>query len=161
MKMHRASPLDDLGVPALLVAEFFSVFGRLEYAMKVGGFCGNSKGRAVPDWKGFGKDVGPKLLGANVKGLQEAVGYLLREPPGTQKFDAGRVVFFDEPLDGYGDGFKAIDATKRVRNNLFHGGKLLPHSAEGRDKRLLTSALIVLRACLLSNDRVRTEFESY
>ena len=54
---------------------------------------------------------------------------------------------------------QAIDAIRRVRNNLFHGGKHTPHSPPGRDARLLRSSLMLLYACLEQDGNLRDTFE--
>jgi len=47
---------------------------------------------------------------------------------------------------------------RRVRNNLFHGGKFLPGG--DRDQVLVQYALAVLRACLPLNADVETAYAS-
>jgi len=72
--------------------------------------------------------------------------YLLSKPPEVQMYRDGKAVFVATPLRGDNDGQRALEALKRVRNNLFHGGKHTNHSPEERDRRLLGHALVVLEA---------------
>ena len=56
-------------------------------------------------------------------------------------------------------GAQAIEAAKRVRNNIFHGGKHTPHSPPERDAKLVQAARAVLEVCLLADAELKSEFE--
>ena len=50
---------------------------------------------------------------------------------------------------------------RRVRNNLFHGGKFLaPEGGRDRDQLLVTHSLVVLRACLPLDAQVAAACEN-
>lgn len=55
---------------------------------------------------------------------------------------------------------KLILSVRRVRNNLFHGGKFPSVNLEdpGRNADLLESSIVILEGCLLLNDRVKELF---
>lgn len=154
------SPFDDLQIGADLVCHFFASFARFEYAMKATQYGRADRfGNAVADWNALkselGKVIEPTLTGS----AREAIDYLLAEPPQVQKFIDGQATFQAVPLSGDNLGAKAISAAKRVRNNLFHGGKHTPHSSPDRDTKLIEAALAVLEACICVDPSLRIEFE--
>ena len=64
--------------------------------------------------------------------------------------------------DTLSDVVKIIRYIRRVRNNLFHGGKFstLPVSDRRRNAELMQYSLVVLRECLRLADSVRAEYEA-
>jgi hypothetical protein len=72
-------------------------------------------------------------------------------------FKNNNAVFQNEPLEGANDGERAIEAAKRVRNNLFHGGKHI-HSKPGRDEKLVRCSLTILQACLNLHEGLGRKF---
>lgn len=154
------SPFDDLQIDPAEVCEFFAVFARFEYAMKATRYCGGDRyGNAMPDWRSLKADLGGPIGGMQIPATDEAMAYLLADPPQVQKVVDRRPVFQTVPLDGDTSGAKAIEAAKRVRNNLFHGGKHTPHSPPERDTRLLRAASVILDACLIADPALNAEFE--
>lgn len=152
------SPFDDLQVDPSLVCQFFAVFSRFEYAMKASRYCfGDHKGNATPNWTLLKAQVGGQILlnGA----IASSIAYLVAEPPEVQKFVNGLPRFQAVALPGGNDGAKALEAARRVRNNLFHGGKHTAHSPAERDTKLIVAALEVLGACLAADGALNTEFE--
>lgn len=154
------SPFEELQIEARLVCEFFAAFARFEYAMKATAYCREDRyANALPDWPRLKAEIGPAISEMRDEATIGAVSYLLAEPPLVQKYVEGRPVFCEYELDGIDAGAKAIEAAKRTRNNLFHGGKHTRHSMPERDTRLIESSLVVLDACLLIDDALRHEFE--
>ena len=152
------SPFDDLHIDRALVSEFFATFARFEYAMKARGFCRRDRfGNALPDWNELKGQLGGPISAAVTS--CETSAYLLEEPPQVQKYVGGYPEFKAVSLAGATVGAQALEAAKRVRNNLFHGGKHTPHSSPERDTRLIRGALNVLDACLKANANLQTEFE--
>jgi hypothetical protein len=154
MKMH--SPFDGLRVSRELVCEFFAIFARLEFSLKEMGYLVAERSRAIPDWHRFGEECVTRLKVNSGSALEEAITYLNTEPPQVQMRLNG---WQPMQLNGTHSIAKAIDASCRVRHNLFHGGKHSPHSEDGRDQRLVKSALIVLTACIEQNSDLRGIFE--
>lgn len=105
-------------------------------------------------------DMGGILDGLQYPDLLEAIEYLLGNPPQVQKLTDGGLEF--QPVDLTGDtrGAMALEAAKRVRNNLFHGGKHTGHSPEGRDSRLVRSALTVLHHCLTEDPDLAAAYDA-
>jgi hypothetical protein len=154
------SPFEDLQIDPSLVCEFFAVFSRFEYAMKATRYCGADRHQnAVPDWRGLQRDLGEPLAAATDESLQVAIAYLLAEPPWIQRVIDGRPDFQTSPLVGANAGVQALEAARRVRNNLFHGGKHTPHSPPERDARLIEAALMVLRTCLALSPDLDSEYD--
>ena len=143
------SPFEDLQIDGALVCEFFAVFARFEYAMKASRYCTSDRwNNAVPDWRALKQDLGPALEQAPDNDLGRAMAFLLDAPPLVQKWVDRRPKFQEVPLAGNSDGAKVLESAKRVRNNLFHGGKHTPHSPPDRDTQLIKAALCVLQHCL-------------
>ncbi len=154
------SPFEDLQIDPSLVCEFFAVFSRFEYAMKATRYCGADRYQnAVPDWRGLQGHLGEPLAASTDEGLRAAIGYLLAEPPQVQKVINDRPQFQASPLAGANTGAQALEAARRVRNNLFHGGKHTAHSPPERDTRLIDAALTVLQACLSLSPDLESEYD--
>lgn len=154
------SPFTDLQINPDLVCQFFGTFARFEYAMKATDYCGKDRyGNAQPDWNELTQQLADKLMPTLNDSERELIGYLLANPPQVQKCVEKQAVFKEEALRGDSDGAKAIEGAKRVRNNLFHGGKHTQHSEPGRDARLIEAAMTVLGACLSIHPGLNTEFE--
>lgn len=154
------SPFDDLQIEAAEVCEFFAVFARFEYAMKATRYCrGDRFGNAVPDWHSLKDSLGGAITETGDEDTDKAITYLVHEPPLVQKFIEERPEFREAQLDGDTMGAQAIEAAKRVRNNIFHGGKHTPHSPPERDAKLVQAARAVLEVCLLADAELKSEFE--
>lgn len=143
--MNIPSPFEGLDIDCETVCEFFAVFSRLEFALKDLGYVQYRYNRVSPSWRCFAKEVKNKVEIESGSKLEEAVNYLCGEPP---KVQTDAQVWEQRNLHGCSKFEKAIDASVRVRNNLFHGGKHTPHSPPGRDQKLVESALVVLYACI-------------
>jgi len=140
-----------------LLLNFFLTFSRFEYALKSSGFFKRHhpapprRPEAEPDWDRFAVSLRRSFdLGATIE-LQEACDYLLDSPPNKQIIiDDG--VAWETPvrLDNHTDIEFLIRMIRRVRNNLFHGGKynIGVHEDAQRTEKLLRCALIVLQSCL-------------
>ena len=154
------SPFEDLQINPRLVCEFFAAFARFEFAMKETRFCrGDQHGNAIPNWNLLKSELGSLITPFADGEKRDLVDYLLTEPPEIQKVRNGRPQFEPVPLSGANPGAQAIEAAKRVRNNLFHGGKHTPHSSAERDTKLINGAFVVLDACLAADPDLNSTFE--
>ncbi len=54
----------------------------------------------------------------------------------------------------------ALIYVRRVRNNLFHGGKYFEEDAVNRDERLIDCSLVVLEACVRAVPMVHLAYET-
>ena len=135
-----------------LAIEVFIEFARFEYCLKASGFLkkldGPIKG-AEPDWDEFANEPEIKALFNKIKKGPEAsdckMRYLLNNPP-KQQIATDNKLDWEEPnkIKSSQDYFGAV---RRVRNNLFHGGKFNGDFFEPqRSVELLEAVLCVLKA---------------
>ena len=141
--MALVDPFDGVAVPRELVAEFFAVFARCEYAMKETGYKRDDHGIAAPAWQRLAIDAAAWLDVPPGSEVAQAIALLTSDPPKRQSFADG---WQSSPLRGADPIAQAIDAATRVRHNLFHGGKHTPEAEAGRDEQLVRAALTLLEA---------------
>lgn len=151
------SPFDGLRMPRDLACEFFALFSRFEFALKeLERYRRDQNGMAAPAWRAFGDAAGHRVRIALDSTLATAINTLTVRPPQVQLANGD---WADQRLVGNTVIAQAIDASVRVRNNLFHGGKHSPHSPEGRDEELVRAALVVLKACLEADNELANLFD--
>lgn len=142
-----------------LVCEFLAVFARFEQALKAAGFhYGDGDARA--NWISFAEHprVEAEISGTG-SSLTEEVNLFLQSPPRKQVIDDGNLAWSDTPASQDTDSKRVVVYLKRVRNNLFHGGKF----AEGgylrdRDIRLIQASKQILMRCVNLNTDVGDHF---
>ncbi|MGY2265997.1 hypothetical protein [Pseudomonas sp. SDO5561_S422] len=161
--MFAESPIKKLKISKELVFEFLAVFSRFEFSLKESGYF--RKGRhdiAEADWSKFTESMSSYFEQVDSKNLSSAIEYLIKEPPQQQIVEGGSLKW--RPLT-FGPeqtlAAKTLIAVRMTRNNLFHGGKHFPHSADGRDEKLIKSSLTVLDFCLNKHDDVKFDYETY
>ncbi|EEJ2708096.1 hypothetical protein B5637_004398, partial [Salmonella enterica subsp. enterica serovar Kiambu] len=134
-----------LYVSEKLILDFICVFSRLEYALKVSGFARGDSKKVEPCWDCFAKKINDNFLKIENEDLKKAVGYLLESPPRKQILSEGKIIFQDQPVDKkQRTTQQLLLMIRRVRNNLFHGGKYCPDGEKesGRNEDLLNASLI-------------------
>ena len=157
--MKVGSPFDRLNVDRQLAGEFLAVFARYEFALKAAGFANGGDRKVEAAWDIYAKSIDGAFARLNCPELAAAVEYLIKQPPKKQVLIRGKVQWRDAPPDP-----KTLRAeqvllmVRRVRNNLFHGGKFLPGG--DRDQVLVNHALVVLKACLPLNANVEAAYAS-
>jgi hypothetical protein len=104
-----------------LAFRFFKMFARFEYALKAAGFH-RGDGEAKPNWDDFAKIVNDIFDNTQNKLLKESITYMLHTPPKIQYLRNGLLEWQDRPVKG-DTAHKLLLYIRRVRNNLFHGGK--------------------------------------
>lgn len=131
----------------------FAYFSRFEFALKEAGylFAGRSS-RAQPDWQRFARLPAVAAVFGRLK-RDEQVLLLIETPPREQILQGGMMDWRDPPP--VADAEALVEAVKRVRNNLFHGGK---SGADPRDDALCAAATLALSALLEADDSVRAAF---
>jgi hypothetical protein len=73
----------------------------------------------------------------------------------------GRLDWEDAPAPAGADTEKLLVYVRRVRNNLFHGGKFSETWPDPeRSGKLIRASLLVIEACLKLSDRVRAAYET-
>jgi hypothetical protein len=144
-----------------LVREFFVEFARFEYALKRAGFhCGEGKARA--DWTKFAETVAEVLEKPASEALRAAVEYYLEEPPKRQVVRGGQLAWEESEPCTKLKADKILIYVRRVRNNLFHGGKFRGEWFENppRSETLIKHGLEILRVCRSASRDVDEAFRN-
>ena len=114
------------------VVKFFLIFSRFEYALKSAGFlCTDSYEAARPDWNKFSDRIASDLTTRKkeYKELANAIDYLNNKPPRKQivkPLPNGKKELSWKKIKitpNVNATLSLIESIKRIRNNLFHGGK--------------------------------------
>jgi hypothetical protein len=131
---------------------FFVFFMRFEYALKRTNYLKKGRrGRAEADWKKFALDLG-KLFFDEVRSSGRAA-TLIDTPPKRQVVTNNELDWKEvKSIDGT---IELLEAIRRTRNNLFHGGKV---PIEGRDIELIFQSQYVLESALEKRPRVKAAF---
>ena len=140
-----------------IIFEFFIVYSRFEYALKLVGYRNSDSGYLKPDWEAFINSTQEKFTPNHLPELSEAFQYYLEHPPRIQILCTGRLDWRpNRRRENESDYAWVIRSVGIVRNNLFHGGKF-PYDAI-RDTILLSFGLIILYHCLELDDEVFKAF---
>lgn len=148
-----------------LVFRFFSMFARMEYALKRSGFVKEAgHGGAQPDWREFIKTVERRWDGLQDAEFRAARDYLLASPPLRQIVRQRQLDWADLTRgNDQSEASYVIGCVKMVRNNLFHGGKFpIPTASVAppeRDARLLETSVLILRCVVTLDERVQRAFD--
>ncbi|MCK4841938.1 MAG: hypothetical protein KAT04_08650 [Methylococcales bacterium] len=149
-------------MPSELACDFYSVFSRIEYALKSTEFAiGNNK-RVEPAWDKFANEIDEKLFQSKDKKLLKAIEYILQNPPRKQVLENGRIAFINQTID---DSQKRTQQLllmiRTIRNNLFHGGKYLPGGEveAGRNELLVKYSMNILLRCIQINKNVYASYQ--
>jgi hypothetical protein len=156
-------PFRHLHMAPELACQFFAVFSRMEYALKATPrYARDLTSRVEADWDLFARDIQAAFLAKEDQTVGEARSYLLKSPPKKQVLRNGALDFIDTPFDpAQGEVERLLILVRRVRNNLFHGGKHYPQGEQeaGRNALLVGHSLTVLEHCLAVHDDVRLRFD--
>ena len=143
-----------------LAWQIFVFFSRFEYALKR---CPNYlKPSAAPNWDRFSSDHDSEIRRHTSPPLAAAIEYFKTYPPQKQEQVDGQLTW-SEPK-GYDEKERLLvwllSAVRRVRNNLFHGGKFpgLPVSDPSRDRDLMRHAIAILDTSLKLDIEVERRF---
>jgi hypothetical protein len=151
-----------VGLTNELVLEFFLVFSRFEYAMKAAGWTRPDRTAAEPDWQRLIREIQTENH-AVAAPIVEAGQYLLLAPPKQQvRRPDGGIGWSEVECNHIPEQVACLlRSVKRVRNNLFHGGKF-ERLTELSDRRtnLVVGSLRVLE-CLLEQPACSAIREKY
>lgn len=142
----------------------FWTFAQMEYALKaVKAFRTVKKDRSVgPNWRKFAETIDADFNNNQDANFTEAVNFLINKPPGRQIQNDLKELHWDyTPCNGTCRADVILAHVRRVRNNLFHGGKFhgVYHTGE-RAEELLTHSLCVMHVSVNLHEEVREAFES-
>lgn len=148
-----------------LITDFFILFSRFEYSLKrTETYAKGDQNEVKADWDKFAQVQDPLFMPDNTPELKAAVDYLEWNPPKKQVLKLGKLGWTDVPKQNNERLKCLLLAIRRVRNNLFHGGKFPipygPIEEPGRNMHLLQSCSTVLWHCLSLNEEVDRHFRS-
>ncbi len=142
---------------------FFLAFSRFEFALKRSGFaCGSADG-VEPAWDRFASKHRHAFDPKSDARLKDACDYFISHPPQKQILDGNTLSWVEShPLGNNPLLCWLVSVLRRVRNNLFHGGKF-PHpicfiTDPIRDLQLIGHSLAILRACIALDPNVQQHF---
>ena len=151
MVTGRSSELDKLAVG------LFQKFARIEYALKAAGFH-HGEGEAKPNWDKFASSVSGVL--EKDPAIAAAIKYMIEKPPKKQVI-RNQLLEWEEATPNASKTHEILLCVRRVRNNLFHGGKFNGHWFEPeRSKKLLLHSLSILDARLRASTCLKEAFEN-
>lgn len=131
-----------------LLLEFFLTFARAEFALKNSGFVTGGEDSAAPHWDKFANTLKDNFKKDRTKELEAAVGYILVNPPMKQVLWNGNLMWeANLPNNGLSETEVLFILVRRIRNNLFHGGKhnFDVSSDTERTTQLLRYALLIVK----------------
>jgi hypothetical protein len=143
-----------------LIFNFFITFARIEFSLKNSRklLFGNNKG-GQPNWDSFINRLN-NFNSERTNDIKSAVDYILTHPPQKQVVKNGQIEFIDARVTQSSDLVKLNIYIRRIRNNLFHGGKFqgkyIPDVS--RNSILLTSALIIMNEWVNLDSEIKELF---
>ena len=141
-----------------LARTLFAVFSRTEYALKAAKY-NNGDGAAEANWRTFALAVEDLIANPRSQELQEAINFFFNAPPKKQVIVGGVIKWEVAEPETNSQADKLLIYVRRVRNNLFHGGKFNEHwFAPERDEPLLRHSLTILTECVESVDTIREAY---
>lgn len=145
-----------------LLFEFFINFAKFEFALKTSGFAkGNERG-ASPHWDKYAQSIKEIFDKTKNDNLLEAIDFFLINPPWKQVLINGAMDWDASlPENVLSEIEKVLILIRRVRNNLFHGGKFnfdIPGDKE-RTINLLSYSIAILKECLQLSPDVKYNFD--
>jgi hypothetical protein len=134
----------------------------MEYALKAAGYLTKGSGEkrdAKPDWDRFAKQVRAVIERSADPDLAEAVAYILKYPPKKQVVIDDKLAWDATPPNSGSQAERVIIYVRRIRNNLFHGGKFNGHwFAPERSGKLMRYGLTILKACRDAEPQVKEAY---
>lgn len=141
-----------------LAVEMFRTFSRFEYALKATGF---HNGKAEPNWRAFSASINAHLENPNNDALAEAIEYIIEQSPKKQIIENGNLSWSTARPDTNLQADLILLYVRRVRNNLFHGGKFNGRwFAPERSEQLLRHSLTILLSCLEASHEVNEAYHN-
>jgi hypothetical protein len=130
-----------------LAFNFFKLFAQYEYALKAMRFArSGSGGQAEPDWDRFANETGHLIFDEASEELTDAINYLFEHPPKKQIIYEGALAWQPVPNNERSPQI-LFSHIRRVRNNLYHGGKFNGRWFDpDRSEQLINKSLVVLSA---------------
>lgn len=153
--------LDNSGLDRELLLDFFLRFSRFEFALKAAGYAEGNDRYVDPDWQRFAADIAPSFNQHRTSELEEACEFYSVNPPWKQVL-VNNTLGWSADLPAHQSQVDLLlGLVRRVRNNLFHGGKYNAelHEEPARNVRLLRGGLHILDECLHDSPRVKRLYD--
>ena len=153
--------LENTTINRELVLEFFLVLSRMEFALKLVGFASGDDKKVSPDWDGFAKEVSESFDWKANKEVEVAICCYLDHPPKKQVLRNGRLDWETAIPNSDTEFERALVLVRRVRNNLFHGGKYnaQSHDETARNEELMRQGILILKAVMLQMPKVQAAYD--
>ncbi|WP_311761731.1 hypothetical protein [Paracoccus broussonetiae] len=150
-------PANDLDA---LAAGLFKTFARFEYALKAAEFH-KGEGAAEANWRTFAESVAASFEEPASEEFAQAIAYMLANPPKKQIVEGGVLGWSASAPQTDLQSDRVLIYVRRVRNNLFHGGKFNGRWFEPqRSAVLLQHSLTILSACLAASPAVSEAYHN-
>lgn len=144
-----------------LAGEFFRLFSRFEYALKANGYLVPNKRSAESDWTRFATDINEAFEQLDDEEIIKAKEFIQAEPPKKQINNNGQLEWDASQPDSANNTDLMLLYVRRVRNNLFHGGKFNGKwFAPERSGHLMDASVKILRGCLKISSDVKKAYDS-
>ena len=131
-----------------LLLEFFLVLSRMEYALKATGFLLGSERGVKPNWDNFAQEIRDSFNKELNLELLKACNYYLNNPPEKQVVIDGSLYWSALMPNNPSEIEQLLILVRRVRNNLFHGGKYNRQGSDetARNESLLRYGITIVKA---------------
>ncbi|MBL4829424.1 MAG: hypothetical protein JKY55_06015 [Aliivibrio sp.] len=153
LDMQRVTRLDKD-----LVYEFLVVFLRLEYAAKMNEFVvplaeGEQERKLTVLWEDVSDQIEENWTVALREDdeLKNAADYYDTYPPEKQILTTDGIEFKNTEIQNVASSLKLLLAVRRVRNNLFHGGKASKSENVERSSALLRNGITIILGAVQCN----------
>ena len=137
--------------------EFFRIFARFEFALKMAGYCQLQKDKVEIDWDGFANNPRMGKPFFEIAMTSSLCPTILTDPPKAETISNGQWGFASS-AEKPASVQDLMGHVRRVRNNMFHGGKYFDGD-EGRDAALVSEAIAVLLAAAEIDPDINFFFE--
>lgn len=134
-----------------LAVKFFLFFSRYEYALKRAEYIDIRPDKSPnPDWDKYARAKPDLLKKITAEEFSKAVDFLKKNPPRKQIVKEKKLDWAPDCYSDEVDLARLLVLVRRIRNNLFHGGKFEggPESDVCRDEELLKVGLIIMQYIL-------------
>ena len=130
-----------------LAFTFFKLFAQYEYALKAMKYAHVGRyGQVELEWDRYSNEIGKLILIDDDEHIQRAVNYLFDNPPKKQVIRQGKLDWKSVNTEVRSPKV-LFEHIRRVRNNLYHGGKFNDNWLEPqRSTELISNSLIILQA---------------
>lgn len=140
-----------------LANKLFRVFARFEFALKMAGFADDHRGKVEVSWDRFANSppIGRQFW-AFVRD-RNLCPTILASPPRAEKIEQGQYGF-EEEARRPASAQDLFGAVRRVRNNLFHGGKYFDDDQQ-RSRLLVKETIAILLTAAEQHPDINFYFE--